>query len=216
MRGAWVLAKELFGWRQFDNRRQLAGSIGLVPRRTPAAIACASKASANREQTRALAAGGAGVGLARSQTEESSRAGSTGALLPRASACAASASSRWHGGWLWRCGATCATARSRPAPRSNRCTPEAHMNCPPAQAMVQGRRAVVAPGRCAAAVSRWGASATGGSAKRFARMLHRVAASCAPWIEGGSSVWLERCSTLRPRTDRHHRPLQWPSPKAPP
>lgn len=28
---AWVLTKELFGWRQFDNRRQLAGSIGLAP-----------------------------------------------------------------------------------------------------------------------------------------------------------------------------------------
>jgi transposase len=31
LRGAWVLATELFGWRQFDNRRQLAGSIGIVP-----------------------------------------------------------------------------------------------------------------------------------------------------------------------------------------
>ena len=29
--GAWVLTKELFGWRQFDNRRQLAASIGLAP-----------------------------------------------------------------------------------------------------------------------------------------------------------------------------------------
>jgi transposase len=29
--GAWVLTKELFGWRQFSNRRQLAASIGLVP-----------------------------------------------------------------------------------------------------------------------------------------------------------------------------------------
>jgi transposase len=28
---AWVLTKELFGWRHFDNRRQLAGSLGLVP-----------------------------------------------------------------------------------------------------------------------------------------------------------------------------------------
>jgi transposase len=27
--GAWVLARELFGWRTFNNRRQLAGSIGL-------------------------------------------------------------------------------------------------------------------------------------------------------------------------------------------
>ena len=28
---AWVLAKELFGWRHFDNRRQLAASLGLAP-----------------------------------------------------------------------------------------------------------------------------------------------------------------------------------------
>jgi transposase len=28
---AWVLTKELFGWRHFDNRRQLAASIGLAP-----------------------------------------------------------------------------------------------------------------------------------------------------------------------------------------
>ena len=27
--GAWVLVQELFGWRRFDNRRQLAGSVGL-------------------------------------------------------------------------------------------------------------------------------------------------------------------------------------------
>jgi transposase len=29
--GAWVLSKELLGWRHFDNRRQLAASLGLVP-----------------------------------------------------------------------------------------------------------------------------------------------------------------------------------------
>ena len=45
---AWVLTKELFGWRHFDNRRQLAGSSDWYPRRTPAAIAYASKASASR------------------------------------------------------------------------------------------------------------------------------------------------------------------------
>jgi transposase len=31
MCSAWVLTKELFGWRQFDNRRQVAASIGLAP-----------------------------------------------------------------------------------------------------------------------------------------------------------------------------------------
>ncbi len=28
---AWVLAKEVFGWRRFANRRELAGSLGLAP-----------------------------------------------------------------------------------------------------------------------------------------------------------------------------------------
>jgi len=30
-KGAWVLVKEVFGWRTFVNRRELAGSLGLVP-----------------------------------------------------------------------------------------------------------------------------------------------------------------------------------------
>lgn len=29
--GAWVLTREIFGWRHFDNRRQLAASVGLAP-----------------------------------------------------------------------------------------------------------------------------------------------------------------------------------------
>ena len=29
--GAWVLVKELFGWRHFGNRRELAGCLGLTP-----------------------------------------------------------------------------------------------------------------------------------------------------------------------------------------
>ena len=28
---AWVLTKELFGWRHFDNRHQVAASVGLAP-----------------------------------------------------------------------------------------------------------------------------------------------------------------------------------------
>ena len=31
VRSAWLLDKELFGWRRFRNRRELAGSIGLCP-----------------------------------------------------------------------------------------------------------------------------------------------------------------------------------------
>ena len=30
-RGAWILVKELFGWRRFANRRELAGCLGLAP-----------------------------------------------------------------------------------------------------------------------------------------------------------------------------------------
>ena len=29
--GAWVLTAELFGWRRFANRRQVAGCVGLTP-----------------------------------------------------------------------------------------------------------------------------------------------------------------------------------------
>jgi transposase len=31
IKGAWLLDKELFGWRRFANRRQLAGCLGLAP-----------------------------------------------------------------------------------------------------------------------------------------------------------------------------------------
>jgi transposase len=31
LRGAWLLDKELFGWRRFTNRRQLAACLGLTP-----------------------------------------------------------------------------------------------------------------------------------------------------------------------------------------
>ena len=31
LKGAWILDKELFGWRRFANRRQLAGCLGLAP-----------------------------------------------------------------------------------------------------------------------------------------------------------------------------------------
>jgi len=30
-KGAWILVKEVFGWRHFSNRRELASSLGLVP-----------------------------------------------------------------------------------------------------------------------------------------------------------------------------------------
>jgi transposase len=42
-KGAWVLVKELFGWRHFANRRELAGCLGLAP--TPYDTYVASHAS---------------------------------------------------------------------------------------------------------------------------------------------------------------------------
>ena len=30
-KGAWILVKEVFGWRRFANRRELAGCLGLAP-----------------------------------------------------------------------------------------------------------------------------------------------------------------------------------------
>jgi transposase len=30
-KGAWVLVKEIFGWRNFSNRRELTGCVGLAP-----------------------------------------------------------------------------------------------------------------------------------------------------------------------------------------
>lgn len=29
--GAWTMVKKLFGWRQFHNRREVAGCLGLAP-----------------------------------------------------------------------------------------------------------------------------------------------------------------------------------------
>jgi transposase len=31
LKGAWMLVKEVFGWRRFANRRELAGCLGLAP-----------------------------------------------------------------------------------------------------------------------------------------------------------------------------------------
>ena len=42
--GAWILVQELFGWRRFHNRRQVAGCAGSLPRRLAAARAKPSKA----------------------------------------------------------------------------------------------------------------------------------------------------------------------------
>lgn len=53
-RGAWILDKELFGWRHFANRRELAGCLGLVPTPYTSGTVSSSRASA-RPATNALA-----------------------------------------------------------------------------------------------------------------------------------------------------------------
>ena len=45
---AWVLDKELFGWRHFANRRELAGCLGLVPTPYASGGSRLSKASARQ------------------------------------------------------------------------------------------------------------------------------------------------------------------------
>jgi len=60
-KGAWVLVNEVFGWRHFANRRELASSPGLVP--TPYARGDSEIEQGGREQASAKLAGGAGLEL---------------------------------------------------------------------------------------------------------------------------------------------------------
>ncbi len=119
---AWVLTKELFGWRRFDNRRQVASSIGVVP--TPYASGCSEReqgiSKAGNKRVRWLLVELAWRWLRLQPESELTRWFNRRFTVPAASACAASASSRWRGGWPSRCGATCSTARSRRAPCSSR------------------------------------------------------------------------------------------------
>ena len=47
-KGAWVLVKEVFGWRHFANRRELAGSLAWCRLPTQAVTARLSRASAKQ------------------------------------------------------------------------------------------------------------------------------------------------------------------------
>ena len=55
---SFVFATELFGWRTFANRRQLAGSVGLTGTPTRSGRAPASRAVQGRQQAHAHDAGG--------------------------------------------------------------------------------------------------------------------------------------------------------------
>ena len=113
-KGAWVLVKEVFGWRHFANRRELAGSLGLVP--TPYASGSSeieqgiSKAGNRRVRGLLVELAWSWVRL---QPGSRWRSGSTGASPVRESACVAWASWPWHGDWPSHYGAIYRTARSR-------------------------------------------------------------------------------------------------------
>ena len=64
-KGAWVLVKELFGWRRFANRRELAGCLGLAPFPYDSGDSqFRARHQQGRQQTSAGVAGGARLGLA--------------------------------------------------------------------------------------------------------------------------------------------------------
>jgi transposase len=90
-KGAWVLVKEVFGWREFANRRELAGCVGLAP--TPYASGDSEIeqgiSKAGNRRVRAMLVEQAWKWL---QLQ-------TGASPARANACAGSASSPWRGAW---------------------------------------------------------------------------------------------------------------------
>jgi len=112
---SFVFATELFGWRTFSNRRQLAGSVGLTGP-TAAARAPASRASP-RPATSACArcwwrSPGAGSD---NSPRARCRAGGRSALPTPAAAPAGSPSWPWRASCWWRCGATSSTASCRRA-----------------------------------------------------------------------------------------------------
>ena len=125
-KGAWVLVKELFGWRRFANRRELAGCLGLAP--TPYASGDSQIeqgiSKAGNKRARALLVELA-WGWLRLQPDSALTQWFNRRFAAAASACGAWASWHWRGAWPSRCGATCSTARSRPGPCSSQPLPEA-------------------------------------------------------------------------------------------
>ncbi|WP_246217183.1 transposase [Paraburkholderia panacisoli] len=95
---AWTLVRERFGWRQFRNRRELAGCLGLTP--TPYASGTSEVelgiSKAGNRRCRWLMAELAWSWLS---PAASSAIDSTNALPARARGCGASVSSRSHGVW---------------------------------------------------------------------------------------------------------------------
>ena len=113
-KGAWVLVKELFGWREFANRRELAGCLGLAP--TPYASGDSQIeqgiSKAGNRRVRALLVELAWKWL-RLQPDSALTQWFNRRFAAGANACAGSASWPWRGAWRSRCGATSSMARSR-------------------------------------------------------------------------------------------------------
>ena len=106
-KGAWVLVKELFGWRRFANRRELAGCLGLAPTPYDSGDSQVEQgiSKAGNKRARALLVELA-WGWLRLQPDSALDPVVQPALRRRvASACAAWASWPWRGAWrsrLWR------------------------------------------------------------------------------------------------------------------
>ncbi len=111
MSSGWVLAKELFGWRRFRNRREVAGCLGLTP--SPYASGESETeqgiSKAGNRRVRTLMVELAWSWLRYQPRERIEPSGLTAASPVAASACAASALWRWPGAWRLRCGATWST-----------------------------------------------------------------------------------------------------------
>jgi transposase len=100
-KGAGVLVKELFGWREFANRRELAGCVGLTP--TPYASGDSEMeqgiSKAGNRRVRAMLVEQAWKRLQLQPDSALTQWCSTGASRAGANACTGSASSPWRGAW---------------------------------------------------------------------------------------------------------------------
>ena len=125
IKSAWLLDKELFGWRRFANRRELAGCLGLVPTPYDSGDSQIEQgiSKAGNKRARALLVELA-WGWLRLQPDSALTQWFNRRFAAAASACGAWASWRWRGAWRSRCGAIWSTARSRPGPCSSRPPPE--------------------------------------------------------------------------------------------
>jgi transposase len=127
-KGAWVLVKEVFGWRSFANRRELAGCLGLAPTAYDSGGSQIeqgiSKARNKRARTMLVELAWSWLRLQPDSVLTqwfNRRFAGSGKRMRRVGIVALA---RRLAIALWRCGATSSTARSQPGPRSSRPPPE--------------------------------------------------------------------------------------------